>query len=338
MPNFWLLIFAASISQGLFLSVGIGIKERWKNPALNLLNLLILSFTITLAYYLTFWLGYASSLPRITGLIMQFTFLFGLLLFLYFKKVKKENTKKAWLHFAPFVIAVTSLFFFYNTGIETEVNFIIIVSQNLQLIGYSAYFIFKENRKDLRPLTIAFSAYSLSFLSYYTLVWTGLLQIQYDYMISASMALFIYYLGYKGLQTKQLSPERPAEKYSNSSLTKGALAYLLDRLDKVMMEEKLFIDGDLKLQGLSEKLEVSVHSLSQAINEGKNQKFNDYLNELRVEEAKRLMLSASHKDLKLIAIALDSVFNNKTSFLNAFKRITGMNPSQFREKLIAQAS
>lgn len=50
------------------------------------------------------------------------------------------------------------------------------------------------------------------------------------------------------------------------------------------------------------------------------------------------MLSASHKDLKLIAIALDSGFNNKTSFLNAFKRITGMNPSQFREKLIAQAS
>lgn len=338
MPNFWIILFAATVSQGFFLSIGLGMKERWRNPAINLLSLLILSFTLTLTYYLAFWLKISRQLPAITSIAMQFTLLFGPLLWLYLNKLDKKKVKNVWLHFIPFIACVAALSIARGTSLIGLVNQIVVVMQILQLVGYSLAILRLSLPKELKILAFTFAGYSACFLAYYVMAWTGVLRLQYDYIVSLGMAVFIYYTGYKGLQIKKILPEESSEKYSNSALTSNALHYIINKLDQLMNNEKLYLNGDLKLQELADQLDVSVHSLSQAINSGKNQKFNDYLNELRVQEAQKLMTSESHRNLKLLAIALDSGFNNKTSFLNAFKKHTGQSPSEFREKLLAQAS
>lgn len=338
MPKLWTILFIATVSQGFFLSIGLGMKERWRNPAINLLSLLILSFTLTLSYYLAFWLKISSQLPAIASVAMQLTLVFGPLLWLYLKKVQKKEVKKAWLHFIPFAVCVATLYVSRGTSWIRPVNQTVIIIQILQLVAYSVAILRLSLPKELKVLAITFAGYSACFLAYYAMAWTGILQLQYDYIVSLGMAIFIYYTGYKGLQTQKVLPEENTEKYSNSALTSNALHYIINKLDQLMDNKKLYLNGDLKLQELADQLEVSVHSLSQAINSGKNQKFNDYLNELRVQEAQRLMTSESHRNLKLLAIALDSGFNNKTSFLNAFKKHTGQSPSEYREKLLAQAS
>lgn len=338
MPNFWIILFAATVSQGYFLSLALGLKERWKNKAVNLLSLLILAFTLTLSYYLAFWLGYSTQLPRILGLSMRLTLLFGPLLWFYIQTVQKKPINRAWLHLLPFIVSVVVPIPFFRSPYFSTISLSVTRLQIIQLIAYSIMIISLVEEKSLKVLAYTFTGFVACFVSYYLMAWTGVLRLKYDYMVSFGMSVFIYYLGYKGLQASRILPEESTEKYSNSALTNDALNYIINKLDQIMSREKLFLNGDLKLQDLADALNVSVHSLSQAINSGKNQKFNDYLNELRVEEAQRLMASDSHQEMKLIAIALDSGFNNKTSFLNAFKKYTGHSPSEFREKLLAQAS
>lgn len=338
MPNLWIVLFAATVSQGYFLSLALGLKNRWKNKAVNVLSLLVLCFTLTLSYYLAYWLGYTPNLHPATALTTRLTLLFGPLLWIYLSIVQKKELRWVWLHFIPFILTIVAIVLSYGSSTFNSVLLSVTILQNVHLVAYAIAIIVLAKEPSLKILAYTFAGYVACFIGYYIMAWTGILQLKYDYMVSLGMSVFIYYLGYRGLKSSQVLPEENVEKYSNSTLTHDALIYIVNKLDQVMEKDKLFVNGDLKLQDLANTLDVSVHSLSQAINSGKNQKFNDYLNELRVQEAQRLMTIESYKNLKLIAIALDSGFNNKTSFLNAFKKHTGHSPSEYREKLLAQAS
>jgi len=58
----------------------------------------------------------------------------------------------------------------------------------------------------------------------------------------------------------------------------------------------------------------------------------DFINSYRVKEAMNLLQTAQEIDSKIIAIAFDSGFNNRTSFHLAFKKVTGLTPKEYREK------
>ena len=57
--------------------------------------------------------------------------------------------------------------------------------------------------------------------------------------------------------------------------------------------------------------------------------FNDYINNLRVEEVIRHFHLLKQKQYSLLGIAFDAGFNSKSTFNRAFKRVTGLSPSQY---------
>ncbi len=77
---------------------------------------------------------------------------------------------------------------------------------------------------------------------------------------------------------------------------------------------------------LADHLSVSRHHLSQAINRYAGKKFSDYINGFRIDEALKILNAPSSKGKKVIEIAFASGFNSKSTFNNAFKKATGMNP------------
>jgi AraC-like DNA-binding protein len=107
----------------------------------------------------------------------------------------------------------------------------------------------------------------------------------------------------------------------------------LDTLDheliSLMENEKPFLEPDLNLLELAEKVNLSRNQLSYIINQNHQKNFNEFVNSYRVEEVKRLMFDPANKNLKLISIAYDSGFNSKASFNRIFKQMTNMTPSQF---------
>ncbi|MEL7269858.1 MAG: helix-turn-helix domain-containing protein [Bacteroidota bacterium] len=120
-------------------------------------------------------------------------------------------------------------------------------------------------------------------------------------------------------------------KYANKTIDTADIETITQGLKVLMEEEKIYIQPDLKLSDLASKIKVSTHTLSQFLNERLGKSFPSYINEYRIQEAKQLIQS-DHR-IKLEAVAYDSGFNSKSTFNSAFKKITGVTPSKFKEQL-----
>ena len=83
---------------------------------------------------------------------------------------------------------------------------------------------------------------------------------------------------------------------------------------------------------LSQRLNASIHHLSQVINEKSGKNFFDLINGCRIEEAKTKLKDPSNQYEKILDIAFDVGFNTKVAFNKAFKKFAKMTPSQFRQK------
>ncbi len=348
--DIWILLFVAAAAQGFFLFFLLLSNQKKKGNQNGYLASLIFFFTLTLSYYVTFWTKVNPMLPGVFDIILYFTLLFGPLIVGYISKVEKGKLPKYWLwHFTPFLL-VTVTFTLLSSNVITlsreqgsTLQSYVAYGQNIQLMVYSIWaIVLSHNAKSsawARKIAYAFAGYALCFLAYFIMVWTGALQLQYDYMVSLGMTGFIYFLGYHGFRSPEtLYPKAFTLKYEKSSLGEGALAAVEKKLDDLMTADKLYTKGDLKLQDLSDMMGISANDISQTVNVRKKMKFTDYLNDLRVAEAVELMHSEKYKSDKLLAVAIDSGFNNKTSFLNAFKKKHGISPSQYRRQIHLQAS
>ena len=120
-------------------------------------------------------------------------------------------------------------------------------------------------------------------------------------------------------------------KYIKSGLQKNEVDVYYSSLIQLMDSEKLFLDSKLSIKTVAEKLEISVNHLSQVINQQSGKNFFKFINEYRVEEAKKLLLDQSNKKYTILAIAYDCGFNSKSSFNTIFKQYTGKTPSDFIE-------
>ncbi|MCP4216259.1 MAG: helix-turn-helix domain-containing protein [bacterium] len=122
------------------------------------------------------------------------------------------------------------------------------------------------------------------------------------------------------------------QKYQASSLVTPKARMYSRKLVQLMEQEKPYLDAELTSAGLAETVGISRKHLSQVINQQFNMNFKNFLNKYRVEEAKKKLVDPAEQDFVLLKIALDVGFNSKSVFNEAFKKFTGMTPSQYRKK------
>ena len=97
-----------------------------------------------------------------------------------------------------------------------------------------------------------------------------------------------------------------------------------------MKINKPFIDPEITLKKLSEQVDIPFRYLSQIINENLHKNFYDFINNYRIEEAKKLLSDPGCKKT-ILEILYQIGFNSKSSFNTSFKKNTGLTPTQFRE-------
>lgn len=97
----------------------------------------------------------------------------------------------------------------------------------------------------------------------------------------------------------------------------------------ILNEKKPFLQQRYSLKDLSVDTKIHLHHLSAFINKYCGKNFNDFINEYRVAYCKAKILNHEYRQKKLEAIAEESGFNNRNTFSIAFKKVTGVNPSQF---------
>ena len=104
---------------------------------------------------------------------------------------------------------------------------------------------------------------------------------------------------------------------------------LLNQLRNYIEESQCYTNASLTLDDLARQMTVNRTYLSKAIN-SVDKNFNLFINKYRIREAIRIMTS-DKKSLNLEDISILAGFNNRRSFYNAFKAITGLSPQQFKQ-------
>lgn len=178
----------------------------------------------------------------------------------------------------------------------------------------------------------------------------------YNYANQVSNILFsigVYTLGYLGFRQKApfagireeinkdevipaVLPKAPEKyiKYEKSGLSEEKARDLLGQLDQLISNEKPYLKQDINLQQLADELNISIHHLSQLINQYKHTNFYDFINSCRIEEFKQKVGDPKFRHLSILGIAFECGFNSKASFNEAFKKQTGLTPSEYRKSLL----
>ena len=126
--------------------------------------------------------------------------------------------------------------------------------------------------------------------------------------------------------------QKRQDKYKTSRRNSTRIKEIVSDLEKLMTGEKLFLDPDLTLADLASRLKIHYNYISRIINEQFEMSYNDFINKYRIEEVKLRLLDPGYKDKTVLEIMYETGFYSKSVFNTAFKKFTGMTPSQFREK------
>jgi AraC-like DNA-binding protein len=117
--------------------------------------------------------------------------------------------------------------------------------------------------------------------------------------------------------------------YAKSPLGDAQRSRIRRKLEASLAQDSIYKRSDLTLRALSETLNESPHYVSQVISQDLDTSFYELLNGYRVGEAKRLLRESP--DETVLAIAMQVGFNSKSAFHAAFRRYTGITPTEFRQ-------
>jgi AraC-like DNA-binding protein len=123
---------------------------------------------------------------------------------------------------------------------------------------------------------------------------------------------------------------RSKQLFSDSQKSSQNLSALKDKIEAHMIVTKSYTNPGLGLQKLANELDFPSSLLSQVINQEYGVSFFDYINKLRTEEAKKLLLDADKQHFKVEAIGEMAGFSSRSSFFAVFKKHTGLTPSTFK--------
>lgn len=368
--NFTLIVEAVSLVQFLIVGVFLLSNRRGNRTANILLAFFLISkavcFTGDFLYYNQYLYR---NLPFIFICTSSFDLLLGPPLYLYVKSLMNKDfvlTKYQLFHILPFFIyiAFSGFLFLIFKGIELQqywnnfsLNFILTTIIYLHFIIYSTLCLItlKNYEKKLKTRFSSIEEKKMAWLFFlitgFIVIWLSayinfILEnlgkspvIPWEIIISF-IFIFANAIVYKGLKQPELfsgfiSEEKNAvQKYAKTALPEKRKDEYLEKILFYMQNDRPFLNPLLTLDEFSEKTSIPSHYISQVLNTNLNQNFYDFINSYRIEESKNY-LKNNHK-VTVLEVLYDAGFNSKASFNRAFKKCTGMTPSEYRKTCSVQ--
>lgn len=243
-----------------------------------------------------------------------------------------------------------------------EEMFIMITSISIFL--YTMYIVYKKEKSFSKILSYdnlkwLHNYFKLASLGYFLWIVTSLIKIKLNlneyeysyYLLRTYTLVLIYWLGYQAIIRIRILRERekirkqllidvkgnyniePSNLRNNE--TKEANYHKRQKqqfreIDNFIISQKKFLLTKYTLNELSKDVDLSPSTLSSIINNIAEQSFTDYLNEMRINLAKSLLLNPQYKEYTITSIGLESGFNSKSTFYTVFKKHTGHTPVEFK--------
>lgn len=361
------IVIIIGICQGLFLSLVIQRIKNTNRKANITLSILILISTFMLIGRFLMIRAFSDWVFLWSLLFDVVIFLFGPLFYLYTRKLLfqgEEINKLAIYHYVPAILysgmaivyiviyTPTQYFEAYKMG---KLDFMFNVVLIAAIISNFYYLIlsFKVlgSFKRIEKHTFSFEQNPTRFITFFLYAISAILvawlfsyinsavfdrlfaYISYD-IVWAAIPVFIYVIGYYSLKQPELfrvSLEK-TQTDSKNRLEEVEAQKLKDKLDSLMCNEQVYLQNDLTLRDVAEKLQTSTNNISWLLNNIYKSTFYDFINGHRIKEFVNRIENKEHLKHTILALSIDVGFNSKSTFNKAFKQTMKDTPSNFIKK------
>lgn len=128
------------------------------------------------------------------------------------------------------------------------------------------------------------------------------------------------------LKRRKPQPQQESEEPSEA-VTKGD-EQLMQRICHLMDEKQLYLQQGLKVSDIASALGINSRYVSDCVKAVRGCSLTQFVNEYRVEHAKRLLLE--RPEMKISTVAIESGFTNDKAMTRYFKEQTGMTPTEWK--------
>ena len=128
---------------------------------------------------------------------------------------------------------------------------------------------------------------------------------------------------------EQENPDADKAKYQSNVIDDQRKEEIFLKARRAMQDPLVICQPNFTLQDLAELIGEKKRDVSQVINEIYGGNFNSFINEYRIKEACRMMNNAEKQNLTIEAIAECVGIKSRSYFAAIFKRVTGLNPSEY---------
>lgn len=354
----WINEFVCGV--GIVMSLTWLFNKNWWFLGTQYLALYLLFFSIILLEQNLYWSTFFLEHPHFVLLSDPIALLLGPLLFFY---VKRDIATKRYLflHFIPVLVVIAAYTPIYGLPTAEKITFVMqtiwqghdINAANFilfrivlvgQIVGYG-YVIQKREkftwslkrllskRIQLAQLLLA-SFFLYGVLRVIWLLFTLFSRYQYIALLDSGIrlitSLVILYL-FVIVVNKIKIAQKGVVFYERSMLTNTDVYQLKERLNVFMQSDQPFLSKKLKMHDIASGLKISEHKLSQLLNVHLGINFFEYVNRYRIDHAKVLLIDPAYQKYTIEGIAGECGFNSKSTFNEAFKKIEGVTPSNFKK-------
>ncbi len=218
-----------------------------------------------------------------------------------------------------------------------------------QLVYYT-YLFFKEARRYDQGLLNYFSevvklrlnwvrvAFVSALLMGITALVSGFVPLRFDWLFTLLFTAFYFafaqeYIKYNKVYTivepAIISPQGENGSSSLRHLIKTDWA----NYKKEITVQKYYCKSGVNIEELAKKLNIGRTTLSNLINREEGMNFNSWINRLRIEDAKQLLID--HPDYPIAVVSELVGYTEQANFSRQFKQITGESPLYWRKKAVS---
>jgi len=362
-----LLIVVCTLMGTSFLSIHIPKKEGLKNYrislkvlagayyAMALLTVMVLTFNLAdnSREHFTFIAIFISSTQALL-------FTFTLITLINPNFVKFKNLLK---HIAPYLI-FSILYLISNTIYDDPIltslkdvpqylnnptiwiRLLFLVYYAFQLICYTILFITEAKKYNEELLDYFSEVVQLKMkwvkIAYYTALAVGILAMvsnffpkQFDWIVTIIFAFFYFGFAQEYIKyNKVFEVIEPALKAPiiEASIPQPRIVIKTDweHFKQKVLSQKYYREPGITIEDIANKLNIGRTTLSNMINREEGVNFNTWINRLRIEEAKQLLIE--NPDYTIAIISEIVGYTEQANFSRQFKQIAGETPLLWRKK------